>query len=141
MGLFTAVATLAIPGLGTPTGIFVLSDGTRLVSSSENTILQIPPSGRLSTIAGNRGKGGELRDGADTLARFKHPIGLTVDRAGNVVVADYSNHALRTVTRAGAVVSTLAGNGEAGFVDEKGLNGRFNDPHSVVVAANGDFIV
>jgi hypothetical protein len=41
-------------------------------------------------------------------------VGLTVDRAGNVVVADTLNNALRTVTRAGAVVSTLAGNGEAG---------------------------
>jgi hypothetical protein len=66
---------------------------------------------------------------------------LAVDRAGNVVVVDLSNNALRTVTRAGAVVSTLTGNGEAGFVDGQGPNARFNLPHSVVVAANGDFIV
>ena len=140
--LNAAVTTLAVPGLGQPLGIFVLADGNRLVASaSKNTIFQLPPSGRLATLAGNKGELGELKDGDGIFARFKTPYGLTVDRAGNVVVADYSNHALRTVTRAGAVVSTLAGNGEAGFVDGQGPNARFNEPHSVVVAANGDFIV
>jgi sugar lactone lactonase YvrE len=121
----------------------VLADGNRLVaSSSKSTIfLQLPPSGRLATLAGNKDEGGQLKDGDGISARFKCPFGLTVDRAGNVVVVDYMNNALRTVTRAGAVVSTLAGNGEAGFVDGQGPNARFNLPHSVVVAANGDFIV
>jgi len=140
--LNAAVTTLAVPGLGLPRGIFVLADGNRLVASaSKNTIFQLPPSGRLATLAGNKDEGGELKDGEGISARFNGPYGLTVDRAGNVVVADFDNHALRTVTRAGAVVSTLAGNGEAGFVDGQGPNARFNKPHSVVVAANGDFIV
>ena len=140
--LDAAVTTLAVPGLGQPQGIFVLADGNRLVvSASKNTVFQLPPSGRLATLAGNRGEGGRLKDGEGILARFHFPHGLTVDRASNVVVADRENHALRTVTRAGAVVSTLAGNGEAGFVDGQGPNARFNSPHSVVVAANGDCIV
>ena len=66
---------------------------------------------------------------------------MTVDRAGYVVVADLLSHAIRKVTKAGAVVSTLAGNGEAGFADGQGADARFNKPHSVVVAANGDLIV
>jgi streptogramin lyase len=136
------VTTLAVPGLGQPRGIFVLADGNRLVSScSKKTIFQLPPSGRLATLAGNHSELGELKDGESIAARFKTPYGLTVDRAGNVVVADSDNNVLRTVTRAGAVVSTLAGNGEAGFVDGQGPNSRFNGPRSVVVAANGDFIV
>jgi streptogramin lyase len=125
-----------------PRGIFVFADGNRLVASaSKNTIFQLPPSGWLSPIAGKRGELGELKDGEGIAARFNTPYGLTVDRAGNVVVADSDNNALRTVTRAAAVVSTLAGNGEAGFVDGQGPIARFNKPHSVVVAANGDFIV
>ena len=66
---------------------------------------------------------------------------MTVDRAGSVVVVDLVSHAIRKVTKAGAVVSTLAGNGEAGFADGQGADARFNGPHSVVVAANGDLIV
>jgi sugar lactone lactonase YvrE len=139
--LDTAVTTLTIPGLGLPHGIFVLPDGTLLVSSKKNTILQLPPSGRLATIAGHQDEEGELKDGRGISARFNRPGGLTVDRAGNVVVADFDIHALRTVTKEGAVVSTLAGNGKAGLLDGQGPNARFNNPHSVVVAANGDLIV
>ena len=114
--LNAVVTTLAVPGLGQPTGIFVLADGNRLVaSSSEDTIFQLPPSDRLATLTGNRCELGELKDGEGIAARFNPPYDLKVDRAGNVVVADLANNAVRTVTRADAVVSTLTGNGEAGF--------------------------
>jgi sugar lactone lactonase YvrE len=63
-----------------------------------------------------------------------------VDPAGNVVVVDYDNHALRLVSKAGAV-STLAGGGGAGFADGQGAAARFNEPHSVVVTANGDYVM
>ena len=85
------MATVTIPGLGVPDGIFVLGDGTRLFSSGE-TILQLTPSGRLSTIAGNEQR--TWKDGQGIFARFSCPDGLTVDRAGNVVVADRSNDAI-----------------------------------------------
>jgi sugar lactone lactonase YvrE len=138
--LEATVTTVTIPGLGGTNGIFVLGDGTRLFSLG-NTILQLPPSGRLATIAGNKDEEGKIKDGEGISARFKTPNLLTVDRAGNLVVADYHNHAIRSVAKEGAVVSTLAGNGEAGFADGQGPNARFNKPFGVVVAANGDFIV
>ena len=86
------VTTVTIPGLGSPEGIFVLADGTRLFSSG-HTILQLPPSGRLATIAGDpQEEEGALKDGQGIFARFNCPEGLTVDRADNVVVADWENH-------------------------------------------------
>jgi DNA-binding beta-propeller fold protein YncE len=147
--LEATVTTVTIPGLGLPSGIFVLGDGTRVFSSGQ-TIIQLAPSGRLSTIAGNRGSG-KHRDGEGISARFNDPFDLTVDRAGNVVVADWHNHAIRSVTKEGAVVSTLAGSRqendeedatvEAGFADGTGANACFNKPSFVVVAANGDIFV
>ena len=50
-----------------------------------------------------------MKDGQGIFARFNRPDGLTVDRAGNVVVADLHNHAIRSVAKEGAVVTTLAG--------------------------------
>jgi hypothetical protein len=138
--------------------MFVLGDGTRLFSSG-NTILQLPPSGRLATIAGNPEEDGALKDGQGIFARFNAPNRLTVDRAGNVVVADCDNHAFRAVTKEGAVVSTLAGgrldnydllrrllgddendeeNDEEAVADGQGPNARFTLPRGEVVAANGD---
>jgi sugar lactone lactonase YvrE len=108
-----SVTTLIIPGLGLPRRIFVLVNGPRLVSTQQNKILS---------------------------TRFNFPFGFTVDREGNVVVADFLSHALRKVTKEG-VVSTLAGNGEVGFADGQGADARFKYPHSVVVTMNGDFLV
>ena len=68
--LEATVTTVTIPGLGKPNGMFVLGDGTRLFSSAD-TILQLTPSGRLSTIAGNpQEEEGALKDGQGISARF-----------------------------------------------------------------------
>jgi hypothetical protein len=150
--LETTVTTVTIPGFGCPNGMFVLGDGTRLFSSSNDTILQLTPSGRLSTIAGDpQDEEGAFKDGQGIFVCFICPAGMTVDRAGNVVVADRLNHVIRSVVKEGAVVSTPAGDRqeddeendgvEKGFADGTGANTRFNDPMVVVVAANGDIFV
>ena len=51
-GLEAVGTTVTIPGMGLLNGVFVLADGTRLVTTDEHTLLQIPPSGRLATVAG-----------------------------------------------------------------------------------------
>ena len=85
---------MAIPGLGVPTGLFVLGDGTRLVSTLGHTILAHSRTGRLSVIAGSHEE--SLRDGEGTSAHFNYPRGLTVDKAGNIVVVDSESHGIRT---------------------------------------------
>ncbi len=54
--LEATVITLAVPGLSEANGIFMLAEGTCLFSSLMKTILQLAPSGRLATIAGNKAK-------------------------------------------------------------------------------------
>ena len=69
------------------------------------------------------------------------PAGLALDADGSsVLVADCGNHAVRRVTMAGAV-STVAGNGEAGFADGEGAAARFNSPNDVVVDKEGTIVV
>ena len=138
--LDAVVSTLAVPGLGKPSGLFVLEDGNRLVSTQQHTLQLITPSGQLAALAGRRGESGK-QDGPGAHARFNLPAGITVDAAGQTVVADTNNHALRLVSKAGAV-STLAGGGAAGFVDGQGAAARFNKPYSVVVLPDsGEFVV
>ena len=136
--LDAVVSTVAAPGLGKPNGLFVLADGT-LLACAGHSIRVLAPSGILSVLAGNNTSSGK-QDGPGADARFHGPDGITVDPAGNVVVVDYGNNALRVVSKAGAV-STLAGGGGAGFADGQGAAARFNLPRSVVVTANGDYVM
>ena len=105
--LDASVATVVIPGLGVLRHIFVLGDGTRLVSTEDHTIVAVSRWGSNALIAGSKGIAA-MKDGERASACFNYPIGLTVDRGGNIVVMDTRNHAIRMVSRAGHV-STLAG--------------------------------
>lgn len=90
------------------------------------------------TVVGSGSAG--FADGTGASASFHSPIGVALDSARNVYVADTQNHRIRKITPAG-VVSTLAGSGTAGFADGTGTAASFNFPTGVTVAVGGDVYV
>ena len=68
----------------------------------------------LRRLAGN-GTAGYV-DATGTSAEFYGALGLAIDANNNLYVGDYGNNVVRKITPAG-VVSTLAGNGTAGYID------------------------
>ncbi len=71
-------------------------------------------------------------DGATTTAKLYYPTGLADDGAGGVVVADRTNHRIRMIAADG-IVSTLAGNGTASYLEGAAGSARFNSPMDVAV--------
>lgn len=67
----------------------------------------------ITTFAGTGEKGFSGDGGAATQARLNNPIGLAVDWAGNLYIADRDNHRIRKVDPTG-VITTFAGNGRSG---------------------------
>ena len=128
-------------GFGLPFGVAVDAAGNVYVANvTSNTISKITPAGVVSTLAGSIGSTGST-DGTGSAARFNQPTGVAVDAAGNVYVADQSNHTIRKITPAG-VVSTLAGlAGSTGSTDGTGSAARFNRPFGVAVDAAGTVYV
>jgi hypothetical protein len=117
-----------------PFGIAVLADGHILVADSlNNTIRRLTPGGTVSTLAGLSGGPGSA-DGEGSQARFDAPLGLAVDAAGTVYLADSENSTIRSITSAG-LVTTLAGAATnlAGSVDGSGAQASFNGPAAMVV--------
>jgi sugar lactone lactonase YvrE len=94
----------------------------------------------VTTFAGSDAGPG-YRDGVGTAARFNWPSGLTVDRNGNVLVADENSHTIRHITPAG-VVTTLAGvGGESGTTNGKTGVARFAVPRAVAIDRSGNVYV
>lgn len=124
-----------------PNGIAPAADGTLYVTDrSNNSIRKISPDGVVSTLAGSY-LGSGHHDATGSLARFDYPIGIAVDAANNVYVADTDNHAIRKITPAG-VVTTLAGTPHvAGLVDGPAASARFDRPIAVAVDASGNLLV
>ena len=93
----------------------------------------------FTTLAGAPGTVVNSVDGSGSAAQFSAPRGVAVDAAGNVYVADSSNHSIRKITPAG-VVTTFAGIAGTTATANASPAG-FNEPFSVAVDASGTVYV
>ena len=94
----------------------------------------------FTTIAGKAGSKGAT-DGIGSDARFNHPLGIAVDKEGNLYVSEHDNHTIRLIRPSG-VVSTLAGlAGIAGSSDGEGSQARFKEPDGIALDNSGTIYV
>lgn len=120
-----------------PIAVAVERSGAVYVADRNNhCIRKIAPDGQVVTLAGN-GQAG-YADGSEASARFNQPYGVALDAKQTALyVADYLNHAIRKIDLPSGQVSTIAGNGTAGFTDGQGAAARFNQPYNVRVDGEG----
>jgi|GEM_PF-1671033 len=122
-----------------PQGLAIDATGTIYVADlGGHRIRKITPTGIVTTLAGSGTAG--FTNGNGTNASFNAPMGLAVDPAGNVYVADKTNNRIRKISRTG-LVSTVAGLATAGYRDGPATQAQFNGPTSVAVSTNGTLYV
>src|SRR5262249_49325909 len=90
-------------------------------------------------IAGSNGQGSE--DGNGDTARFFQPVGVALDRLGDVYVADSINSTIRKITSAGVVISIAGQAGNKGSSDGAGSDARFSYPQGIAVDNLGNIYV
>jgi sugar lactone lactonase YvrE len=122
-----------------PFGIALAADGTLYVADAgeSNRIRKLSPDGNVTTLAG--GSEG-FADGAGPSAAFNTPSALALGPDGNLYIADTGNNRIRKITPDGTV-STVAGNGGAGYVDGPAATAQFNGPIGLAVSSAGDIYV
>ena len=123
----------------TPSGLAVDGAGTLYVADTgNNAIRRITHDGVVSTVAGGGAAG--YRDGPATQAQFNGPVGVAVDAAGRLLVADTYNDRIRVVGPDGTV-ATLAGSGITGASDGAALDAQFNTPCGIAIDNTGGVLV
>ena len=96
-----------------------------------------------TTIAGTAGVSGS-KDGTNHEAQFNQPMGLAMDNAGKLYVADTLNHTIRQMYTNGSTwnISTIAGTpGVSGSSDGTNAAARFNHPTGIAVDGVGNLFV
>jgi len=124
--------------LAYPYGLAVTAAGAVVIADTSNSVIRyLATNGLISTYAGS----GALHvDGPGELAAFKFPVGIAMEASGDLVVADFGNHAVRRVSQGGKT-TTLAGGGINGFVDGPGVSARLDGPRGVAIGTQGEIYV
>ena len=92
----------------------------------------------VGTLAGKSATGADNGQGEN--AAFNFPGGIALDKDGNIFVADRNNQQIRKITQQG-VVTTIAGNGQKGFVNGNAADAEFDTPSDVAVDHVGNVYV
>lgn len=99
--------------------------------------------GIVTTIAGN-GTLGYSGDGAlATNAKICKPTAICIDKCGNLYFTNEDSCVVRKIDRNTGVITTIAGNGVAGFAGDNGLapNAELNHPTGLAIDDYGNLFI
>jgi uncharacterized protein (TIGR03437 family) len=107
--------------LSYPRGVAVDGAGNLFIADTNNNrVRKVSTDGTITTVVGNGTAGFSGDGGLATSAQLNSPIAVTVDEDGNLFILDIANGRVRKVSPNG-MISTVAGNGTAGFSGDGGL--------------------
>jgi DNA-binding beta-propeller fold protein YncE len=98
----------------------------------------------IITTAVGTGEPGFAGDGGPALAaRLNGPFDLGFDPAGNLYFSDTFNHRIRQVDGGTGMITTIAGNGRAGYSGDGGpaVAASLNEPYGIAVDRDGNVYV
>jgi len=129
----------------TPRGIAVGPTGNVFFADVDSHTIRVvyASDGVISSVAGS-GVYGFSGDGDRAVnARLWKPTDVAVDGAGNLYIADSVNNRIRKVTIADGWISTVAGDGAAGYSGDGGeaTMASLNLPYGVVVDTAGNLFI
>jgi len=124
-----------------PKAIAVDQTGGLYIADTYISTIRKVSNGVISTIAGNGTSGYGGDGGPATSAELNVPYGVAVDSAGAVYIADTWNNRIRKVSN--GIITTVAGNGTAGYSGDNGsaTAAQLDQPIGVAVDAAGDFYI
>jgi len=117
-GDFATAAEISVPE-----GLCLDDSGNVLIADSRNSRIRKVNriTGVISTIAGTDSAGYNGDGGLAINSQLNIPVAVKVDDSGNIYVADGLNNRIRKIVVSDGIITTIAGNGLAGYAGDNGL--------------------
>ncbi len=127
-------SAIAVDGAG---NLFIADAGNNRVRRVDLT------TGLITTYAGTGAAGAPLENVPATQSPLRTPLGIALDGAGNLVVADRDNQRVRRIDRATGQIRTIAGTGATGAAGDGGpaTQATLNGPSSLAADGSGNVYV
>lgn len=109
------ISALTAPLLLPSAVVFDSSGNLYLAETGNHVIRKVDTAGNISIIAGTGTQGFSGDGGPATSAALDSPLGLALDSANNLYIADTHNHRIRKLNLVTGIISTIAGTGTPGF--------------------------
>jgi trimeric autotransporter adhesin len=131
--------------LNYPWAVAVGGDGSLFIADMRDERIRRVDgtTGIITTVAGDGTRGFSGDGGPATSAKLNSPSGVSVDKDGNVFIADQFNGRIRRVDRATGIITTVAGGGTqaSGGDDKPAIMTRWTQPAGVFVDSSGDLFI
>jgi len=124
-----------------PADLAMGPSGDLYVADFYNQVVRKISNGMVSTVAGNGSYGFGGDGAAATGAMLAGPAGIALDAAGTLYIADAYNNRVRMVQN--GIITTIAGNGTAGFSGDKAtaVNAMLKMPAGVAIDSTGKLYI
>ena len=131
--------------LNSPRGVAIDAASDVFIADANNDVIRevVKATGDIVTVAGNGTAGYSGNGGRATAAELNVPIGLAIDAAGDLFIADNGNDRIREVVKATGDITTVAGNGTVGYSGDGGpaTIAELGAANGVAVDSVGDLFV
>ncbi len=97
----------------------------------------------ITTVAGTGERGFAGDDEPAVRAQLNGPFDVGFDPAGNLYFSDTFNHRIRRIDAHSGIITTVAGNGTAGYAGDGGpaMAASFNEPYGIAVDRHSNIYV
>jgi uncharacterized protein (TIGR03437 family) len=127
--------------LALPASVALDSKGGLYIADFQNNRVRKVSNGTITTVAGTGTAGFNGDNGPAAAAQICEPMGVAVDLADNLYIADTCNGRIREVS--GGIITTVAGDGTSDFGGDNGpaIAAQISGPSSVALDSAGNIYI